>query len=263
MTLNEATALRDKFYEGCTTPAEEHRLADFLGSEACPAEWADEARALLALLPEETDDLPEGFGHRLYERLRREQEAVPATAGSRRGTAKRFRLTAAWVAAAAAVAADFFLLRPDVTDSLPDQPMTQAQDSQPRTDMAEAEAYNINKGVAEAAETASEAEASGPETAEMPPVGPQAAQPRRRQPSKAAAHRPAADGVLAEAQPVATPPAPDSPETSREPLETTGDPFADAMARTRATMQAMQAECMAYRTDNTTQSTILRNHLQP
>lgn len=250
MTLKEATALRDKFYEGCTTPAEELRLADFLGSETCPAEWADEARALLALLPGETDDLPNGFGQRLYERLRQEQEAAPSVAGKGWQVGKR-RLAAAWGTVAAVVAAGFFLLRP-AESGLPDAETVACVQEVvvPTVPVAETESpiYN-NKGVSDSLATA-----SAPAT----PVT-----WKRRTRRKAAGLPTTSAETPSSPSLAASPPVPDQPDSHTGFSGNTDDSFEDTFVRTCASMQTMQAECMAYLIEDLASGSTLHNYLQP
>ncbi len=80
ITREQADRLKDKFYSATATPQEERQLARLLRSGECPEEWAGERRALLALLPEgaqalpeDTPVLPEGFGMRLATRLEQER----------------------------------------------------------------------------------------------------------------------------------------------------------------------------------------------
>ncbi len=79
ITREEANRLKDKFYAATATPEEERLLARLLRSEECPEEWADERRALLTLLPDETGTLPEGFSLRLAQRLKQERIATRRT----------------------------------------------------------------------------------------------------------------------------------------------------------------------------------------
>ncbi len=76
MTQEEARLLKQKFYDATATPDEERQLAQLLRSKDCPQEWAEERRALLALLPEKETALPEGFGLRLAQRLEKEIAAT-------------------------------------------------------------------------------------------------------------------------------------------------------------------------------------------
>jgi len=261
MTLNEATLLRDKFYEGSSTPAEERRLAAFLDCEACPAEWAEEARVLLALLPTEADELPAGFGLRLHERLRQEAQAERAAGGTRRKTAKRIRLAASWTgAAAAAVAAVCLLWFPSAPDGTSADPVAQAGDhaeapapvSAPASaPHAKSAAPIYNNGVAgDASERATAAEARSLAAAPAP--------------KSRTARRKAASPEEAEIRTaVATPEVPAAPPTDvaarhdEAPMDTP-DPYAETMARTRATIQTMQAECMAYLAED-----FSTHHIQP
>ncbi len=54
MNLEQATALREKFYAGTSTVSEERRLLDFLRSESCPPAWQADRAVLetLVALPE-------------------------------------------------------------------------------------------------------------------------------------------------------------------------------------------------------------------
>ncbi len=95
MTKEEnISLLKQKFYEATATPEEERRLAQLLRTGECPEIREDERRALLALLPNEEEALPEGFGLRLARRLERERIAAERPAK---------RVLSAWWPAAAAV----------------------------------------------------------------------------------------------------------------------------------------------------------------
>lgn len=245
MTRNEAILLRDKFYEGTSTPAEERSLAAFLAGETCPAEWAEEARVLLALLPTEEDELPAGFGLRLHKRLRQEAQAESDGGDTGRKATGRIRLAATWVtAAAAAVAAVFFLRLPGTPDSAPADPVAQVQDGQ-----AEAPAPIYNKGVAGTV-------AEEPPAAEPRPIA--AAQAPKRQPAQhgAANSQEAETESLAAAQEnTAALQSAVAADRNESPMGA-DDPYAETIARTRATMQAMQAECMAYLAEDFSPHTI-------
>ncbi len=89
MKREEAELLKEKYYAATASPEEESRLTAFLRSEECPEEWAEERRALLALLSLEAQSLPEGFGRRLTKRLEQERKK------SRRARIWRFTRIAA------------------------------------------------------------------------------------------------------------------------------------------------------------------------
>ncbi len=78
MNLEQATALREKFYAGTSTVSEERRLLDFLRSESCPPAWqADRAvlEPLVALPETECSSPPLGLETRIAARLA--QHAAP------------------------------------------------------------------------------------------------------------------------------------------------------------------------------------------
>lgn len=71
MNLEQATALREKFYAGTSTVSEERRLLGFLRSESCPLAWQADRAVLeaLAALPE--TEVPAGLETRIAARLTR------------------------------------------------------------------------------------------------------------------------------------------------------------------------------------------------
>lgn len=70
MTHQDASQLRERFYQGTTTHDEELQLARLLRSADCPADWTDR-EALLLLLPEADEPLPADFHRRRLDRYRR------------------------------------------------------------------------------------------------------------------------------------------------------------------------------------------------
>lgn len=69
MTLQEATIIREKFYNGTSSRMEEQAWFAFLCSEACPKEWEADRDVLQALCEPDDVALPAGFVQRLQHRL--------------------------------------------------------------------------------------------------------------------------------------------------------------------------------------------------
>lgn len=69
MTLEEATTIRDKFYEGRSTLEEEQAWLEFLHSENCPEALTIDRELLDTLCEPVETTLPDGFVQRLHYKL--------------------------------------------------------------------------------------------------------------------------------------------------------------------------------------------------
>lgn len=95
MNLEQATALREKFYTGTSTLSDERQLLEFLRSRNCPPDWQADREVLEALVAVPEAEVPAGLEARIAARL--SQQAVQ----SRRTLWRRLGITgiAATVAA--------------------------------------------------------------------------------------------------------------------------------------------------------------------
>ncbi|MGM9695180.1 MAG: hypothetical protein ACI3YC_09260 [Alloprevotella sp.] len=108
LTLSEARALRERFFEGDLSQAETRRLARFVCGDACPEEWRSERDFFSLHLAEPS--LPAGFAASLEARMKRvedEEAAAKAVAAPSPRGSLRWRRTAWAVAAGAALALAF------------------------------------------------------------------------------------------------------------------------------------------------------------
>lgn len=111
MTIDEAKTLRERFYEGALSQTETARLARFMLSDDCPADWRAE-RPLFASSAADIP-LPEGFMQRLEEHVATTVATAPAVRPRRR----TWRIALTGIAAAAAVVLWLAWPAPEGTDT--------------------------------------------------------------------------------------------------------------------------------------------------
>lgn len=231
MTHQDASQLRERFYQGTTTHDEELQLARLLRSADCPADWTDR-EALLLLLPDADEPLPAGFGAELAGRLR--QEARRESAVRRR----RLFVRTFSGSVAAAVAICLWMAHPWPTGE--PAPVADGSTAQLQVSAAQPVPQEMPAQLAEASPQAApvpEAEAASVATAP----------PTVRRSRKA--HRPAREAVRPERQAeMAVSPAPPAepvPDMAQLP------PFSveDHLAATAQTVESLNAECAALLAD--------------
>lgn len=231
MTHQDASQLRERFYQGTSTREEEIRLARLLRSADCPADWTDR-EALLLLLPDTDESLPAGFGAELAGRLRKEAR--------REAAVRRRRLFVRTFSGsvAAAVAICLWVAHPWPTGE--PAPVTGGQSVQLPVVAVQSVPQALPVQLAE----------TSPQTAPAPEAeaGSVATAPRTAC-RGCKAHRPAREAVRpAQQTEVAVSPV---PPTEPVPDVTQLPPFSveDHLAATARTVEALNAECAALLAD--------------
>ncbi len=239
MKREEAEILKEKYYTATASPDEERRLAAFLRSEECPEEWADERRALLALLSLEAQALPEGFGARLTKRLEQERRK------SRRAKVLRFARIS--VAAALLLVPLGWALRLVWLQPV-EQPAVMAgstKSAQPAPTPKPDAQQEQPKAEQQPAQTEKKAAPS------LPKKKKRAHRPKKAVPAIVAPPLPA-EKVLAEAKPAPEAPSP-APKTEKKKPETrtqSGSSLEAQLERTLRSRDRMMAEARAYMAGN-------------
>lgn len=72
MNLEQATALREKFYTGTSTLSDERLLLEYLRSRNCPPSWQADREVLEALVALPEAEIPDGLERRIAARLSRQ-----------------------------------------------------------------------------------------------------------------------------------------------------------------------------------------------
>ncbi len=72
MNLEQATALREKFYAGTSTLSDERLLLEYLRSGSCPLSWQADRQVLEALVALPETETPAGLEKRIAARLSRQ-----------------------------------------------------------------------------------------------------------------------------------------------------------------------------------------------
>ncbi len=266
MKREEAELLKEKYYAATATPEEQRRLAALLRSEACPEEWADERRGLLALLALEETSLPEGFGVRLAERLERERRTL------RRVRLQRFVRAA--VAAVVILIPATLLLRLALQQSPDTPPVAEAIKEAQKMEKAQRPAPVVNAGQGGMAEAGQVKKAEGRAQLKVAPkaVLASAAPERHERRQRAAKAESEATATPALAGSVSVPETPTpvipdkagqdgtppetpgtEPSTVRRGLKTLPQTAASVEAqleRTRESRDRMMAEARAYMAGN-------------